>query len=202
MNGRSLGDQPYLVTDVVGLRKLTTSPPVYYVTVEGREVELEYNQLLKWDKFREAVFVQADVIVEMFLAGFRSQPAWEHCLRELVAAIQYDEAPADASLTGMILDEVRTALRSFEVVDDAAELDGRAVMTRVADGAAFRGKYLFNRLVVHQALAGLTMPKLWRALRAGGFRHRLERCGAAGLLKVWIAPPAFLAPEEETASDD
>lgn len=197
-------EDPYLVTEIGDLRKITTRPPSYIISVEGRDVELlTFAVLRSWTRFKDAIGEAIDMIPEMYVPrGWRQQDAWESLLRPLLEAVERDEAPADASIDGMLIDVIRDWLKALPCDTDPAVLEGPRTLYQREDGRlAFRSRQLLAHLEGSATARMVSPSDVWRVLRRAGFDHGQQRTGpdARQVTKVWIAPLEIAVREAVSA---
>tara|TARA_R110000751_G_scaffold259633_1_gene358881 strand:+ start:36 stop:635 length:600 start_codon:yes stop_codon:yes gene_type:complete len=86
------------------LRKLTCSPPIWFLNVNGSPVELDTEELQKQDKFQKACMDQINLIVPAV-----SKIIWTKLLKKLYKNLEEIEAPESLS----IKEQLRGYLEDF-----------------------------------------------------------------------------------------
>ncbi len=106
-------DEPKIKLGI--LRKVETSPPVWYMEVEGTELEFQTSDLLDQTKFRRVCFERIHVIPPMM------KPAtWDRILQSRLDKVERIEAPEDAGPAG----QFKFHLQNFCTIGVDDEKDG------------------------------------------------------------------------------
>ena len=91
------GELPGIVPE--GIEKYDSDPPIYVVTIDGGEVEVNDEQLWNPDKFGMECMNQTEKIMDPI-----SKPMWRKLLKKLFQNIQEGNAPESAKLDVQIKD--------------------------------------------------------------------------------------------------
>lgn len=176
-----------IMMDIQAITKVLTDPPIYYVKVSGHDVKVKADQLYSPVAMCLVMLEQADRIV------YPMKPKeWHNMLAAAIQTLQREEAPEDASESGMIrirLVEFLKKARDAEGEDNTNFLaHGHPVVATEPDGkfVYFKGTSFVDYL---RRTKSSTMrgPDLWAALRKSGVEYvRTRKFGAKGS-HVWRA---------------
>lgn len=169
-----------IMMEIQSITKVLTDPPVYYVKVSGFDVKVRAEQLYNPQAMCLVMLEQADKVV------YPMKPKeWHNMLATTIQTIQREEAPEDASESGMI----RIRLREFLKKARDDETDGSHFLgvghpiVAAEDGVKFvffKGTSFVDYL---RRTKSSTMrgPDLWAALRAVGVEYvRTRKFGIKG----------------------
>ena len=198
--GGSGPDSPKLSS----LSKYNSEPPLWFLNVDGRRVELETDNLYNQSLFQKACVEK----INMLPPTLRKQD-WEGMLngllREMVEMEQIIEAPQDTSLTGRFIDLLEEFTTHLQQAMDRDEiLMGRPWTDEETAKTYFRIKDLEGHLKRNN-FVGLNSAKIAQRLRdLGGepmplfLKGRTTRCWAIPRFEKQDAP--FDTPVETKGS--
>ena len=167
---------------IASLSKYASDPPLWFLDVNGKRVELETESL-----FTQAAFQKACVEKLNVLPPTLRKLDWENLLnallKEMVETEQIAEASEDTSLTGRFMDLLEEFTTHMQQAMDRDELlMGRPWVDDSEAKTYFRMKDLENHLKRNN-FVGLTAPKMAQRIRdLGGepvplfLKNRTVRC--------------------------
>lgn len=167
---------------IASLSKYASDPPLWFLDVNGKRVELETESL-----FTQAAFQKACVEKLNVLPPTLRKQDWENLLnallKEMVETEQIAEASEDTSLTGRFMDLLEEFTTHMQQAMDRDEiLMGRPWREEDEAKTYFRMKDLENHLKRNN-FVGLTAPKMAQRLRDMGgepvplfLKGRAARC--------------------------
>jgi hypothetical protein len=186
------------------LSKYNSEPPLWFLNVDGRRVELETDSLYNQNMFQKACVEKINILPPTL----RKQD-WEGMLngllREMVEMEQIIEAPQDTSLTGRFIDLLEEFTTHLQQAMDRDEiLMGRPWTEEETAKTYFRIKDLEGHLKRNN-FTGLNSAKIAQRLRdLGGeptplfLKGRTTRCWAIPRFEKQDAP--FDTPVETKGS--
>ena len=186
------------------LSKYNSEPPLWFLNVDGRRVELETDSLYNQSLFQKACVEK----INMLPPTLRKQD-WEGMLnallREMVELEQIIEAPQDTSLTGRFIDLLEEFTTHLQQAMDRDEiLMGRPWTEEETAKVYFRIKDLEGHLKRNN-FVGLNSAKIAQRLRdIGGepiplfLKGRATRCWSIPRFEKQDAP--FDTPESQKGS--
>jgi hypothetical protein len=180
-----VGD-PDSLPSISGLAVLDTEPPLWFVDIESKRLELSTEELRNYQMFHRACMERLHVCYRLM-----SQPAWLKVVAEAMETLTRMEAPSEASLQGEF----------FELLEDFCTNRQRG--TRIEDllrGAPWedQGHHYFTlkdlmRHLDRHGLRELTRPQVTtRIRRLGGDQKTLTIKGKA--MSCWWIPSTQLSP--------
>ena len=144
--------------DLNSLRKLTCSPPIWFLNVNGKPVELNTEELQKQDKFQNTCMDQINLVVPGV-----SKIVWTKILKQLFKNLEEIEAPESLS----IKEQLRGHLEDFctnRAMGKVKEDLNRGVPFTEEGETYFRYKDFWKFLERNK----------WKALEHNTTAHRLE----------------------------
>ena len=144
--------------DLNSLRKLTCSPPIWFLNVNGKPVELNTEELQKQDKFQNACMDQINLVVPAV-----SKIVWTKILKQLFKNLEEIEAPESLSIKEQLrghLEDFCTNRATGKVKEDL----NRGVPFTEEGETYFRYKDFWKFLERSK----------WKALEHNTTAHRLE----------------------------
>lgn len=169
------------------LSKYASEPPLWFLDINGRRIELETDSL-----FNQAAFQKACVEKLNILPPTLKKSDWEgmlnELLKEMVETEQISQASEDTSVTGRFMDLLEEFTTHMQQAMDRDEiLMGRPWMDTDEGRMFFRMKDLEGHLKRNN-FTGMTAPKMAQRLRDMGgepmsvfLKGRTVRC--------WKIPP-------------
>lgn len=90
------GQKDDLGIQIVGITKVNTDPPYYFVQVNGQRIELPSSDiLLSQQRFQKAVFEGVNIVPQQI-----KQSSWTEMINRLMQEATYIDAPEDAGVFG------------------------------------------------------------------------------------------------------
>lgn len=170
------------------LTKQDTSPPIWFLDVEGKRLELTTEQLMSQTMFQRAAMERLNTLPPKV-----KEPIWQETIRGLLENVTIIEAPKDASLHGVFDDLLETfctnqyAGRSRdEILLDKAWTDGGTTYFRMS---------ALRKFLTQQKFTDYDPPKIMARLRDLG--GKAQQMNFKGLNRSVWAIPAFAAVEVE-----
>jgi hypothetical protein len=172
---------------MAALSKYNSEPPLWFMDVDARRVELDTDQLFNQPQFQRVCMERLNLLPPTL----RRQD-WEQMLnqllREMVEMEQIVDAPEDTSITGRftdLLEEFTTHLQ--QAMDKEEILLGRPWINDEERKVYFRIKDLEAHLKRNNFI-GLTAPRMAQRLRdLGGEPMSISLKGRA--TRLWRIPP-------------
>lgn len=152
---------------IASLSKYASEPPLWFLDVNGRRLELDTDSL-----FMQAAFQKACVEKLNVLPPTLRKQDWEHLLnallKEMVETEQISEASEDTSVTGRFMDLLEEFTTHMQQAMDRDEIImGRPYTEEEEAKTYFRMKDLEAHLLRNN-FKGLTSPKMAQRLRDMG----------------------------------
>ena len=169
------------------LSKYNSEPPLWFLDVNGRRVELETDHLFNQMNFQKACMERLNV-----LPPSMKKPDWEQLINGLLAEMvemeQITEASEDTTITGRFQDLVEEFTTHLQKAMDRDEILMGRVWTDEQTGITyFRIKDLEAHLK-RNSFTGMTAPKMAQRLREmGGTTQSVRLRGR--LTRLWLLPP-------------
>lgn len=185
------------------LSKYNSEPPLWFLDVNGKRIELDTDSLFNQAAFQKACIERINVLPPTL----RKQD-WEQLLNallhEMVESEQITEAPEDTSLTGRFNDLVEEFTTHMQQAMDRDEiLMGRPWVNEDEAKVYFRMKDLEAHLMRNN-FKGLTAPKMAQRIRELSgepislfLKNRTVRCWRMPRFESQDAP--FDTPEQKKA---
>jgi hypothetical protein len=171
---------------IASLSKYAADPPLWFLDVNGKRVELETEMLYNQAAFQKACLEKINVVPPTL-----RKPDWENMLnallKEMVETEQIAVASEDTSVTGRFMDLLEEFTTHMQQALDRDEmLMGRPWRDEDEAKTYFRMKDLDNHLKRNN-FVGLTAPKMAQRLRdIGGEPYPCS--SKAVLLRCWRIP--------------
>jgi len=169
------------------LSKYNSEPPLWFLDVNGRRVELETDHLFNQMNFQKACMERLNI-----LPPSMKKPDWETLINGLLAEMiemeQITEATEDTTITGRFQDLVEEFTTHLQKAMDRDEILMGRVWTDEDTGITyFRIKDLEAHLK-RNSFTGLTAPKMAQRLRdMGGTTQSVRLRGR--LTRLWLLRP-------------
>lgn len=185
--------------NIANLRKYASSPPVWFVDVNGRPLEIDTEALMNQAAFQRACIEQLN-----FLPRSTSKQAWETRINGLLQDMSGTEGAvievsADASIVGQLYDHLEEWCTSMQQATTREEILLRRPFTD-DDGRTYFRLADFESYLKKQRFTDIRSHKLAQRLR--------DRNGESAVMKirdrtvrVWSIP-AFNAVETEIPAPD
>lgn len=164
------------------LTKLCTSPPLWFLDVDGQRMELTTEDLQNQKRFQRRCMETINRI-----PGQMRQPAWEQLVQHLLDNLHSIDVPEDASAKGLFwsyVEQFCTARAQAKSKDEVLlgkpfkdEEDSRHYF-RAADLIAFLDRHHFREFKTHQITS---------MLRDKGAEHRFHNVKGKGV-NLWSLP--------------
>lgn len=183
------------------LRKVGADDPTYWLEVAVENgaatrrtwVAASATTLLSWNRMKAAIFQKTDVVPVLELPKKTGpQEFWEGLINEWTQTIEHEEAPAEASESGLVLDQCLEFVSALGRAEKAAEFEqgNWRYETPETGLTAIRSRDLRR----HLAGDGKIPPprELWAILEPAGFAEgwvKIER----KVFRVWTIPTAAVA---------
>jgi hypothetical protein len=165
---------------VSNCRRLNSNPPLYIVDVNGLELELAWEDLFVYQKFRGLVGKKLNIVAPLL-----KQPQWEMQVKILLDERQEIMAPEDASLEGLVKSKFHEFLSLRERADSKDDLarglpvtEGSVVLFRMAD---------FKHYLQGFKLDKLEGPTVFNLLRRDGCEYKVVDIQGK-FITVWAYP--------------
>jgi hypothetical protein len=143
---------------VDGLTKINTSPPTWFITVDGVRMECDTDELLEQRKFRKLCLERVHKLPTMV-----KQPKWDRMIGKLIEHVDIIQAPEDAGPEG----QLKVHIENFCMGRAAARSKDEILLGKVyfEDGFVyFRSTDLFKYLD-QQHFREFKQQKVWAILR-------------------------------------
>lgn len=168
------------------LTKIETDPPRWTVTVNGKIVEVDTEDLLSLQRFRKTALERAMVIIPTI-----KQPEWDDKIRELMSDITIVPAPEDAGVVGQFRALVRQFLETRKYAETKDDIvagrpytEGGKIYFRSTDLTKYLVKNGFREYEPSEIFTVLR-----RIMNAEDDRLRIK----GQQVRVWIVP----APKDD-----
>jgi hypothetical protein len=171
------------------LIKRGDEPPVWYVHVDGKRLQLDTDSLLKYSLFRKKVMEKFTKLLPPI-----KEIRWNtEILPPLMENCTVEEAPIDASITGQLLTHVASFVTRRQHADNKDDVANGAVFVD-NDVAYFRAKDLMEYLS-HKRFNKLEAHEVYAALHdAGADKGQFNIKGSC--VRVWSLPIENAQKEE------
>lgn len=173
----------------VNLRKILTTPPRYILEVNGHDLELSFEDLTRFQRFRDRVLQEMDLMIRPMKQG-----QWDLKLKELLKTKQDVEAPPDASPEGQLLEALydfialRDRARSREDLLRGSPIEGdQDVIFRIQD---------FMRYLQSRRLDKMQAADIYVILKRLGCSHRHVSIKGRKLF-AWALPKSLINEQTE-----
>lgn len=173
------------------LRKVTTDPPRWILTMENKDVELTTEDLMLVPRFRRAVMEKCSLVFPLL-----KQVEWDDELSKLLMEHTVIEAPDDAGVNGVFrylfydyLKRRRNARNLEDLLTGLPVEEGGKVFFRSMDLISFLERKRFK---------DYDAPQIFMALRTMGAGHTKKNVKGASLQLWFIEPPTHEQTEEFT----
>jgi hypothetical protein len=149
-----------------GLAKLTTTPPIWFWTVEGVRMELATEEIQDPRRFQKRCMEKLNMMPQM-----PSAPVWQAAVQHAMDTIATIEAPPDASPEGQFWEMVqkfctgRQALNLDEIVLGKPYTDGGRTYFKMEGLLAYLQRHKFQYF---------TTPKMSSMLKEAGAQHHAK----------------------------
>lgn len=191
---------------IANLRKYNSTPPVWFVDVNGEPLEIDTEALMNQGAFQKACTEQLN-----FLPRTVSKAIWEGQLTRLLSEMRDNESAIievaqDASISGQFYDFLEEFCRHLQQAQDREEILLRRPWTdeersltyfRLKDLEGFLKKNKFFEYKSHkiaQRLRDINGESV--VLKIKGRAVRVWQIPAFDVADVDIAPPRFVSAEE------
>ncbi len=163
------------------LIKIGSHPPTYRATIDGYQVELEPDDLLRLSRFKKKVMMELNFIPSLGM----TQKQWEAAVDEKLREVVCEPAPADAADRVEVVDLITDWLKSAPKAESAEDVEAGRPVER--EGVwYFRARDAVNYLrAKHQIV--IKPSALWSVIRdVGGVTTPLRVGGK--VFKLWALP--------------
>ena len=175
--------------ELTKLRKVTTDPPRWLLTVNGQDLELQTDDLMLMPRFRRAVLEKCSLVFPLM-----KQYEWDQILGELLVSHEVIVAPDDAGISGVFrylffefLQRRRHARNKEDLLSGLPFEEAGKVYFRSNDLISFLDRKRFK---------DYDAPKIFMALRKLGAGHvKMSIKGAQ--TQLWL----IAAPTDEQTED-
>lgn len=179
------------IPEMKALRKVTTDPPRWILTVEDQELELTTEDLMLMPRFRRAVLEKCSLVFPLM-----KQVEWDDELSKLLRDYTIIVAPEDAGINGVFrylfyefLQRRRNARGREDLLAGLPFEEGGKVLFRSTDVISFLERKRFK---------DYDAPQVFMALRKLGAGHQKINVKGASLQAWFIEPPQDEQVEEFT----
>ena len=157
-----VGGADELEVTLTGLSKLDTTPPTWYINIDGIRVEFDdINTLLSQNLFRILV---AGNIHKFFKTVKRS--VWERTVEELLDCVEVLSAPVEASTKGQIIEQIKLYIQQHAQEDGIDQVAAHTVyINRKENRAYFLSADLIDRLR-HRLGSAVSSQKIWAQMKS------------------------------------
>jgi len=178
---------------ISNLRKYNSSPPVWFVDVNGRPLEVDTDSLMNQPMFQKACVDQLN-----FFPRSMQKAAWEGRINTLLQTMTETdgavmEVSIDASLPGQLYDHLEEWCTSLQRAATREEILLRRPYTDVEEGKTYFRLRDFENYLKKQRFFDFKTHKIAQRLRDRNGESTVIRIKER-LVRVW-AIPAFTAPE-------
>lgn len=177
--------------EMSNLRKVTTDPPRWIVTVALQDIELTTEDLMLMPRFRKAVMEKCS-----FVFPLMKQHEWDDELSKLLKEYTIIVAPEDAGVNGVfkyLFYEFLQRRRNARTLEDL--LNGLPFQQQDTERVMFRSTDVMQYMQ-RKGFKDYDMPKMFMALRALGAGHTKQNIKGAGV-QLWFIEPPKEEQEEE-----
>lgn len=176
-----------------GLTKIETEPPIWFVEVEGLRVQLSTTELLDQGHFRKRVFEKTNKLIPRMKAD-----NWEALLQEKIQTVNPEEAPEDASESGMLMDYLERWLADYPIGSQRSQL--LLGMPVEKDGRVYFRSSDFYEFLQRNRFTTLSKPEIWSAFRNNKEIDHKQLNVQGRCVQVWVlnrpAQPQDVQPTE------
>jgi len=166
----------YGVCDILGgdivpqnLTIIKTVPPIYYLEVNGKRMQLETNDLVEQRRFRRKCVEEVQILPPMM-----KQNQWDRLLVDLLENRTEVEAPAEAGPVGVMWSHLRRycslSPHHAKIKEDLVEENK---IWKENGRLYFKGAG-FMQYLERQHFRDLSRSKIWAAIKEGGGKHHEE----------------------------
>jgi hypothetical protein len=168
------------------LKKIDTDPPLWILTVNGKNITMPSTQsLINQGEFKAVCVEKLAIIPNKIKAA-----AWDKTIKDLLAHIEVISAPRDASAQGQLKGLIENFLVIRERTIDKEEINLRKVVD--VDGMLyFRSQDLLQYLKQQGCKEADKPHALWRVVREFGGSPKTFRT-ERGTVRTWGVPEASL----------
>lgn len=169
---------------ITSLSKLDSEPPLWFLDVEGRRIELNTSELQQQEKFQRVCMEQLNTMPPRMKAG-----DWAQLVNSLMSNLNVIEAPDDSTTAAAFEEELREFLTRTPRDKNPGGLERSAVLI-VEVGEE---EFLYFRLrdiMTHLRQAGFNdwgRNKVANELRSRGFEHKFFSLRGSGV-NTWGCP--------------
>lgn len=177
------GDQRVEATTIAlqKLIKISSKPPTYRATIDGHQVELEPDDLLRLSRFKQKVMMELNFIPSIGM----TQKQWEIAVDEKLRDVICEPAPADAADRVEVVDLITDWLENSPKAESAEDVQAGRPVER-ENTWYFRAKDAVNYLrAKHQTL--IKPSALWSVIRDAGGNTTSVRVGIKSF-SLWSLP--------------
>ncbi len=177
------GDQRVEVAAVAlqTLIKVGSHPPTYRATIDGYQVELEPDDLLRLSRFKKKVMMELNFIPSIGM----TQKQWETAVDEKLRQVVCEPAPADAADRAEVVELIRDWLESAPKAETAEDVQAGRPVER-ENTWCFRAKDAVSYLrAKHQIV--IKKSALWSMVRDAGGDTTSVRVGRKSF-SLWVLP--------------
>jgi len=178
-----------------GLTKIGSHPPTYRAAIDGYQIELDPEDLMRIGRFKKAVMMELDFIPNIDM----TQKQWEAALDEKLRDVVCEPAPVDASDRVEVVDLIRDWLESAPKAETSEDVQSGRPVERDKTWY-FRAKdavsYLRSR---HQVM--IRSSALWSVIRDAGGDTKHVRVGVK-TFSLWALPKGEAEHVEEDPNID
>lgn len=173
-----VGTQSYDTVEFGQLKKILTNPARYYLLVNTVEIELEVEELMSYRRIRLKIVEALNIIPPQI-------KDWEFKLQKLLKTVIEEEAPPDASKSGVITNEVFNFLEIHKSENKQDLLRNKAWWNKKDGNIYFQSKDV--RTFVKASGLQVSEGDIWRVLRQYECGHKVY--GVQGkAINAWTFP--------------
>lgn len=169
---------------------------------EKRWLQLSTVQMQSWSRVRAAIFAETNLFFQLEVPKkMTPQEVWEHEFNIMQEQMVWEEAPPEASETGLLYHRCMEFISTLRVAETAEEFEAGGWRYETPGGlTVFRSRDLFH----HLQSTGKMPParEVWAVLEPRGFGSGVQKIGKRAFRVWWLVTDSVTEWIAETEGNE